>query len=310
MEVLVTGGDTFLGGVDFDNRIIDFVLEEFRNQSKLDPDQAPIAMPRIKNAAEAAKIDLSLLSNVVIELNYITDRKGKPVDLRIPLSRERVNTLTMDLVDRSFELVERVLGEKNLKRSDIQEVLLVGGQTRMPLVQGKAHQFFGRPPRKGVHPDESVALGAALLAESMQEIDSVTLVDALSMPIGFSMPGGRFRKVIEKNTQIPSKSSFRLPPARGQALELDIFQGDSDKIIDNEYLGMLRFPAEVAGQRVNFILDEECLLHVTIESGNGQTRELLLATHDTPDALKGAWQEEAERRRIAVEREAAAPEEA
>ena len=306
MEVLATGGDTFLGGVDFDNRIIDFVLEEFRNQTKIDLTQSPIAMQRIKNAAEAAKIDLSLLSNVVIELPYIADRKGKPVDLRIPLSRERVNALVMDLVEKTFQLVERVLGEKSLNRGDIQEVLLVGGQTRMPLVQGKAHQFFGKPPRKGVHPDESVALGAALLAESMQEIDSVTLVDALSMPIGFAMPGGRFRKVIEKNTQIPSKSSFRLPPARdGKGLELDIFQGDGDRIIDNEYLGTLKFPAEVAGQRVNFILDEECLLHVTIESGNGQTRELLLATHDTPDALKVAWQEEAERRRLAVERESA-----
>ena len=306
MEVLATGGDTFLGGVDFDNRIIDFVLEEFRNQTKIDLTQSPIAMQRIKNAAEAAKIDLSLLSNVVIELPYIADRKGKPVDLRIPLSRERVNALVMDLVEKTFQLVERVLGEKSLNRGDIQEVLLVGGQTRMPLVQGKAHQFFGKPPRKGVHPDESVALGAALLAESMQEIDSVTLVDALSMPIGFAMPGGRFRKVIEKNTQIPSKNSFRLPPARdGKGLELDIFQGDGDRIIDNEYLGTLKFPAEVAGQRVNFILDEECLLHVTIESGNGQTRELLLATHDTPDALKVAWQEEAERRRLAVERESA-----
>jgi len=213
-------------------------------------------------------------------------------------------------VEKTFKLVERVLGEKNLPRNDIQEVLLVGGQTRMPLVQGKAHQFFGKAPRKGVHPDESVALGAALLAESMQEIDSVTLVDALSMPIGFAMPGGRFRKVIEKNTQIPSKSSFRLPPTKGgRGLEVDIFQGDSDRIIDNEYLGTLKFPAEVAGQRVNFILDEECLLHVTIESANGQTREVLLATHDTPDALKAAWQEEAERRRIAAERQSATAEE-
>ncbi|HYS10746.1 MAG TPA: Hsp70 family protein [Myxococcales bacterium] len=306
MEVLATGGDTFLGGVDFDNRIIDFVLEEFRNQTKIDLTQSPIAMQRIKNAAEAAKIDLSLLSNVVIELPFITERKGKPVDLRIPLSRERVNTLVIDLVEKTFQLVERVLGEKNLPRNDIQEVLLVGGQTRMPLVQGKAHQFFGKPPRKGVHPDESVALGAALLAESMQEIDSVTLVDALSMPIGFSMPGGRFRKVIEKNTQIPSKSSFRLPPAReGKGLELDIFQGDSDRIIDNEYLGTLKFPVEVAGQRVNFILDEECLLHVTIENAAGQTREVMLATKDTPDALKIAWQEEAERRRLAAERDTA-----
>jgi molecular chaperone DnaK len=309
MEVLATGGDTFLGGVDFDNRIIDFVLEEFRNETKIDLTQSPIAMQRIKSAAEAAKIDLSLLSNVVIELPYITDRKGKPVDLRIPLSRERVNGLVMDLVDRSFELVERVLGEKGLLRTDVQEILLVGGQTRMPLVQGKAHQFFGKPPRKGVHPDESVALGAALLAESMQEIDSVTLVDALSMPIGFAVSGGRFRKVIEKNTQIPSQRSFRLPPARsGQGLELDVFQGDSDRIIDNEYLGTLRFPAEAAGQRVNFNLDEECLLHVTIEGISGEVREVMLATHDTPDALKTAWQEEADRRRLLEERTSVAEE--
>jgi len=237
----------------------------------------------------------------------VTDRKGKPVDLRIPLSRERVNTLVMDLVERSFQLVEKVLGEKNLNRNEIQEVLLVGGQTRMPLVQGKAHQFFGKPPRKGVHPDESVALGAALLAESMQEIDSVTLVDALSMPIGFAVPGGRFRKVIEKNTQIPAQKSFRLPPTKsGQGLELDIFQGDSDRIIDNEYLGTLKFPAEAAGQRINFILDEECLLRVTIEGNSGEVREVTLATRDTPEALKAAWQEEAERRRLAAER--AAPE--
>jgi molecular chaperone DnaK len=304
MEVLATGGDTFLGGVDFDNRIIDYVLEEFRNETKIDLTQSPIAMQRIKNAAESAKIDLSLLSNVIMELPYVTDRKGKPVDLRIPLSRERINALTMDLVDRSFELVARVLGEKNLKTEDIQEVLLVGGQTRMPLVQGKAHQFFGKPPRKGVHPDESVALGAALLAESMQEIDSVTLVDALSMPIGFAVPGGRFRKVIEKNTQIPAQRSFRLPPPKiGQDLELDVFQGDADKIIDNEYLGTLKFPPEAAGQRVNFNLDEECLLRVTIEGVTGEVREVTLATRDTPEALKAAWQEEAERRRLLAEQQ-------
>jgi molecular chaperone DnaK len=306
MEVLATGGDTFLGGVDFDNRIIDFVLEEFRNETKIDLTQSPIAMQRIKNAAEAAKIDLSLLSNVVIELPYITDRRGKPVDLRIPVSRERVNALVMDLVDKTFELVERVLGEKNLKNADIQEVLLVGGQTRMPLVQGKAHQYFGRPPRKGVHPDESVALGAALLADSMQEIDSVTLVDVLSMPIGFAMSGGRFRKVIEKNTQIPAQKSFRLPPAKnGSELELDIFQGDSEKILDNEYLGTLRFPPDSAGQRVNFNLDEECLLHVTVQSNTAVPKEVLLATRDTPEALKVAWQEENEKRRLAAEREMA-----
>src|SRR5229473_249639 len=302
MEVLATGGDTFLGGVDFDNRIIDFVLEEFREETKIDLTDSPIAMQRIKNASEAAKIDLTLLSNVVIELPYVTERRGKPVDLKIPLSRERLNTLVMDLVDRTFEIVDRVLGEKNIPTSDIAEVLLVGGQTRMPLVQGKTHQHFGRPPRKGVHPDESVALGAALLAESMSEIDSVTLVDALSMPIGFAVAGGRFRKVIEKNTQIPSQKSFRLPPTKGTTgLELDIFQGDGDRIIDNEYLGTLKFPPEAAGQRINFILDEECLLRVTIEGVTGEVREVMLATRDTPEVLKAAWLEEAERRRIQAE---------
>src|SRR5947199_639253 len=304
MEVLATGGDTFLGGVDFDNRIIDFVLEEFRNETKIDLTQYPVAMQRIKNAAEAAKIDLSLLSNVIIELPYITDRKGKPVDLRMPLSRERLNPLVIDLVEKTFQLVERVLGEKSLNRNDIQEVLLVGGQTRMPLVQGKAHQFFGKPPRKGVHPDESVALGAALLAESMQEIDSVMLVDALSMPIGFAMPGGRFRKVIEKNTQIPAQRSFRLPQAKeGKMPEIDVFQGDSDRIIDNEYLGTLHFPPEASGQRVSFNLDEECLLHITVEglSPDARPQEVMLATQDTPEALKAAWQEESERRQKAAE---------
>src|SRR5712671_5378106 len=305
MEVLATGGDTFLGGVDFDNRIIDFVLEEFREETKIDLTDSPIAMQRIKNASEAAKIDLTLLSNVVIELPYVAERRGKPVDLKIPLSRERLNTLVMDLVDRTFEIVDRVLGEKSIPVSDIAEVLLVGGQTRMPLVQGKTHQHFGRPPRKGVHPDESVALGAALLAESMSEIDSVTLVDALSIPIGFAMPGGRFRKVIEKNTQIPVQRSFRLPPTKGAVMELDIFQGDSERIIDNEYLGTLRFPAEAAGQRVNFNLDEECLLHVTVEGLRGETqpREVLLATRDTPETLKAAWAEENERRRLLAEQQ-------
>jgi len=307
MEVLATGGDTFLGGVDFDNRIIDFVIEEFRDATKIDLTDSPIAMQRIKNASEAAKIDLSLLTNVVIELPYVADRRGKPVDLRIPLSRERLNSLVMDLVDRTFELVDRVLGEKNIPPSEIAEVLLVGGQTRMPLVQGKTHQHFGKPPRKGVHPDESVALGAALLGESMSEIDSVTLVDALSMPIGFAMPGGRFRKVIEKNTQIPTQRSFRLPPSKGGVMELDIFQGDSERIIDNEYLGTLRFPPETAGQKVNFVLDEECLLHVTVEgmTGDSQPKEVLLATRDTPDTLKAAWAEENERRRVLAEQQIA-----
>ena len=124
------------------------------------------------------------------------------------------------------------------------------------------------------------------------------------MPIGFAVTGGRFRRVIEKNTQIPTQRSFRLPPARaGQPLELDVFQGESERILDNEYLGTLKFPPEAAGQRVSFNLDEECLLHVTVEGVGTQPKEVLLATQDTPDALKTAWIEENERRRKEAERQ-------
>src|SRR5512144_953308 len=209
-EVLATGGDTFLGGVDFDNRIIDYVLETFQQQTRVDLSQSPIAMQRIKNAAEAAKIDLTLIPNVVIELPYIEERKGKPLDLRIPLSREQLNALTRDLVDRTFDLCDRVLADKGIAKSNIDEIILVGGQSRMPLVQQEITRHFGKPPRKGVHPDESVALGAALLAESLGNLDAVTLLDALSMPIGFAMANGKFRKIIDKNSVIPLTTSFRL----------------------------------------------------------------------------------------------------
>ena len=306
-EVLATGGDTFLGGSDFDNRIIDFVLETFKKETKIDLSQVPIAMQRIKNASEAAKIDLTLIPNVVIELPYIDERKGKPIDLRVPLSREQLNTLTGDLVARTFELCDEVLTEKGIARSLIDEVILVGGQSRMPLVQQSIKNHFKKPARKGVHPDECVALGAALLGDSMDQIDSVTLIDALSMPIGYALPSGRFRKIVEKNHVVPTVKSFRLPPPvtpGGQFIELDIFQGDSEQIVDNEYLGTVKVPASAAGKQVDFKLDEECLLHVFVE-GVGDPREVKLSTRDTPETLKRALAEEMARRPRTEERTAA-----
>jgi molecular chaperone DnaK len=297
-EVLATGGDTFLGGVDFDNRIIDFVLERFWRDHKIDLAGSPIAMQRIKSAAEAAKIDLTLMPNVGIELPYIEEKKGRPLDLRVALSRPQLDDLTVDLVDRTFGLCDEVLSAKGLRPSDIDEVILVGGQSRMPLVQEKIRRHFGKPPRKGVHPDECVALGAALLGDSLDQIDSVTLVDVLSMPIGVATAQNRFRRVLEKNNAIPCTRSFRLPPPRepGQLIELDIYQGESDDIVDNEFLGSIRLPAAATGRRVDFKLDEECLLKVTFDDPALGMREVDFATRDTPEALRRALAEQASRR--------------
>jgi molecular chaperone DnaK len=299
-EVLATGGDTFLGGVDFDNRIIDFVLETFRKETRIDLTQSPIAMQRIKNAAEAAKIDLTLIANVLIELPFIEERKGKPQDLRVPLSREQLNALTGDLVDRTFEICDAVLEEKGIKRSDIDAIILVGGQSRMPLVQQKIQEHFGKAPRKGVHPDECVALGAALLGDSLGTLDAVTLLDALSMPIGYALNNGRFRRIIDKNSPIPTVKSFRLPPPKDSApfIEMDIFQGDSEFILDNEYLGTVKVPASASGKRIDFRLNEECLLKVVVEDGNAE-KAIPLATRDTPESLRKALAADAARRQAA-----------
>ncbi len=300
-EVLATGGDTFLGGVDFDNRIIDFVLETFHKETKVDLTQSPIAMQRIKNAAESAKIDLTLIANVLMELPFIEERKGKPLDLRIPLSREQLNALTGDLVNRTFEICDRVLEEKKINRADIDAVILVGGQSRMPLVQQKIQEHFGKPPRKGVHPDECVALGAALLGDALGTLDAVTLLDALSMPIGYALDNGRFRKILDKHNPIPTVKSFRLPPAKEghEFIEMDIFQGDSEFILDNEYLGTIKVPASTGGKRIEFRLNEECLLKVEVEVDGKANKVVPLATRDTPESLRKVLAEDQARREAA-----------
>jgi molecular chaperone DnaK len=301
-EVLATGGDTFLGGVDFDNRIIDFILEEFWRAHKIDLATSPIAMQRVKKGAEAAKIDLSLIPNVAIDLPYIEEKKGKPLDIRMQLSRQQLDDLTGDLVDRTFALCDEVLAGKGIKPEEIDEIILVGGQSRMPLVQQKIQEHFGKPARKGVHPDECVALGAALLGDSLDAIDSVTLVDVLSMPIGIATPTNHFRKILDKNTTIPSAKSFRLPPPRepGQPIEIDIYQGESDFIVDDEFLGSIRLPAAATGRRIDFKLDEDCLLKVSFDDPEKGMTQVGLATRDTPESMKRALAEDARKREAAA----------
>jgi molecular chaperone DnaK len=306
-EVLASGGDTFLGGVDFDHRVVDFAKQSFFKETKVDLADNPIALQRLTSAAEAAKIDLTLTPHVVIDLRFVTEKRGKPLDLRVPLSREQLNALTNDLVERSFVICDAVLKERGIAKESIDEIILVGGQSRMPLVQQRIAEHFGKPPRKGVHPDECVAVGAALLADSLTRIDAVTLIDALSMPIGYAVAGARVKRVIEKNTPIPALKSFRVPAPAPQAtsIDIDIFQGDSDLMIDNEYLGTVRLPASAAGRRVDFKIDEESILHVLVET-NGKLDSVTLATADTPPELKRALLAELEKE-LEQQQSAAAP---
>ncbi|MHB8420150.1 MAG: Hsp70 family protein [Myxococcales bacterium] len=304
-EVVATGGDTFLGGSDFDHRIVEWVLGQFQRDHKVDLRRSPIAMQRIQTAAEAAKIDLTLIPNVAIELPYIDEQRGKPLDLRYPLSRDQLNQLTADLVDRTFQICDQVLASKGISPREIAEVILVGGQSRMPLVQEKIREHFGKPARKGVHPDECVAQGAALLGDSLGAAQGLTLVDVLSMPIGVAAGGGRFRKILDKNSSIPCTRSFRLPAAAaGQSeIVMDIFQGESDQVVDNEYLGTLRIEGAFAGRKIDFKLSEECLLTVLVEQ-DGKPVPVELATRDTPDSIKAALAaDDLRRRREAGDRE-------
>jgi molecular chaperone DnaK len=294
-EVLASGGDTFLGGVDFDHRVVEFAKQTFLKDTKIDLAENPIALQRLTSAAEAAKIDLTITPHVVIDLRFVTEKKGRPLDLRVPLSREQLNALTSDLVERTFTICDAVLKDRGIPKESIDEILLVGGQSRMPLVQQRIAEHFGKSPRKGVHPDECVAVGAALLADSLGRFDAATLIDALSMPIGYAV-GSRVKKVIEKNTPIPALKSFRLPaPAPGaQTIDVDVYQGDSDLLIDNEYLGTVRLPAAAQGKRIDFKIDEECILQVLVEQ-NGKLEKVTLATRDTPPELKRALLAELEK---------------
>lgn len=287
-QVLACGGDTFLGGTDFDERIVCWVVDEFKRREKIDLSENALAMQRIRRAAEAAKIELSLVSNATIELPYIVERRGKPLDLRIPLSRERLASLTEDLVERTIEICDRVLGENGLTVRHVRELLLVGGQSRMPLVQERIQAHFGREARKGVNPDECIAQGAALLAESLDQIDSVTLLDALSMPIGFAGPGARFREILPKNVHPPIRKAFRIPSAREGQEEIcvDVFQGESHRIVDNDWLGSLTVPARFAGCKMEFRLTEECLLEVVVDVPGEGPRPFALSTRTLPEMLR------------------------
>ncbi|MCY1023193.1 TIGR02266 family protein [Pyxidicoccus sp. MSG2] len=294
-EVISTGGDTFLGGLDFDNAIVAFLLEEFQKKTGRPFQGDRVAMQRINDAAERAKCALSERTEMRVHVAFVTMIDDKPYDLDVTLTRSKLIELTEGLVDRTVQVCDEVLKAKGLGPKDVDEVILVGGQSRFPLVHEKITKFFGKPPSKGVHPDEAVALGAALLAHSLGQLEGVVLIDVLPMAIGVGLPGGRFKPVMDRNTSLPSTKSYTLTTHRDEQteLELTVFQGDSDKAAANEYLGTLKLaglpkrPRGAVQVSVTFEVNNESLLKVTAREGStGREVSSTFSTRDTPESVK------------------------
>jgi molecular chaperone DnaK len=296
-EVVSTGGDTFLGGVDFDKVIVDHLLSVFEEQHSMPFPGDRVALQRVTDAAERAKIALSEQLEVKVNVPFVALVGQNPYDLAATLTRAELVALTGHLIERTLTVCEEVLSARGLKTGDIDEVLLVGGQSRMPLVRERVRDFFGKDPSKAVHPDEAVALGAALLAHSMEsgDIQGVVLVDVLPMSIGVGLPGGRFKKLIDRNTKLPHKKSLSIATTRDDqaTLEILVFQGESDKAQENEYLGTLLIPSLSKGPRgshefeIVFSLSPESILTVTAQDKkSARTVVASFSTKDTPEQVR------------------------
>ncbi len=245
-EVKATGGDIFLGGLDFDNAIIQHVLKDFQDKTGIDLATDPVAMQRIKDLAERTKMDLSAREEVPFHIPFITmTNQGQPLNIEMKFSRKLLEQLTSALVDKTLQIVARVLVDSGLSTTDVDEVLLVGGQTRMPIVQDRLTKFFGKAPSKGVHPDEAVAIGAALYAHSLQDDTNlkIQLLDVIPMAIGLEKAGGAFHTVFPRNAPIPNAKQLLATTSFDQQTELAmrIYQGDHEQVSHNELLGEFTF---------------------------------------------------------------------
>jgi molecular chaperone DnaK len=295
-EVVSTGGDTFLGGVDFDSQIVDHLVWRFTEANGFMPPEDRVVWQRLRDAAEEVKVALSGRESARAHAPFLCKSPaGKDVDLAVDVTRAELEELTRRLVDRSIEVCREVLAAKGLGAGDVQEVLLVGGQSRMPLVWRRIREELGREPNKSVHPDEAVAIGAALLAESSSRIDSVVLIDVLAMGIGVGLPGGRMVQVLPRNTRLPTRKVYELATTRDDQteLELQVFQGDAPKVSECEYLGTVDvtgLPARPRGEvkvSVEFALGAEGILKVSArELATGHLTEVRFATKDTPEELR------------------------
>jgi len=294
-EVLATGGDTFLGGVDFDAQLMDHIVIEFQLQLGKLPQMERIALLRALQGAEFAKCALSARSEYEVRLPFIGTVDGKPVDLQVKVTREQLEDLVRPMVKRTLDVCDEVLIKAGLAREDIDAILLVGGQTRMPMIWSMIEDHFGKQPIKGVHPDESVAIGAALMADSMDSLDALVLVDVLPITIGVGVPGGSFTSLIEAGARVPIARTFEMRTFAENQIEihLPVYQGESLKVDENEYLGTVHvrgIPPGPPGSRtidVTFRLSSECLLTVTAADRQaGELAEVIMTTQDTPESLR------------------------
>ncbi len=271
-EVLSTNGDTFLGGEDFDLRIIDYLVAEFKKESGIDLNQDPLALQRLKEAAEKAKIELSSAQQTEINLPYVTADASGPKHLNMKLTRAKMEALVEDLIQRTIEPCKVAIKDAGLSVSEVDDVILVGGQTRMPKVQEAVKSFFGKDPRKDVNPDEAVAIGAAIQGGVLSgDVKDVLLLDVTPLSLGIETLGGVMTKIIEKNTTIPTKANqvFSTAEDSQTAVTVHVLQGEREKASQNKSLGRFDLtdippaPRGVPQIEVTFDIDANGILHVS-----------------------------------------------
>ena len=283
-EVKATNGDTFLGGEDFDMRLVEYLADEFKKEQGIDLRKDKLALQRLKEAAEKAKIELSTVTQTDVNLPFVTADASGPKHLLIKITRAKFEALTEDLVQRTIEPCLNALKDAGLKAGDIGEVVLVGGMTRMPKVQEVVQKIFGKEPHKGVNPDEVVAIGAAIQAGVLQgDVKDVLLLDVTPLSLGLETLGGVFTRLIERNTTVPAKKSqtFSTAEDNQQAVTIRVFQGEREMAIDNKFLGqfdLVGIPPAPRGMpqiEVTFDIDANGIVNVSAkDKGTGKEQRI------------------------------------